>query len=496
MAREIDKWLQENEFTLDDIIFPPCKIPDFSWREVDLTTQLTKRLTLKLLLMSSPMDTVTGSNMATLLALVGGIGVLHYNYPTIYDQMDDAKKTREFEAGFVKNPILLGPDATVGTVFKQAEINGFFSYPITQDGTKETPMIGMVTSRDLRYLENPKVLITEVMTPLERLITARREDTYDKKNIRAANKILRQHKLDTLPIVDQDNKIVALVTDSDLAKDKKYPLATKDENKQLKVLVAVESFLDAAKDRIMAARDVGVSGIVVDARNIYKDHLEIAKFAKKNAPELDVILGNVVEAEVIKRVMEEVGSCVDAFRVGIGTGEVCSTTESLGFGRALGSAIRDTSEALKSYQSKYGHIGLIADGGIKSPAHVIGALMLGANVPMMGTALGGLEESAAQRRYDEERGMFKRIRGMGSFNAIQERAGSHRYNLARNPQENRFPEGIEKDVSYKGPGEPVLEMFFNGVRQAMNGLGHRDIEELQRDGVIRHYIRAASKGTI
>jgi len=428
---------------------------------------------------------------------MGGIGVLHYNYPTIDDQMKEVERVRRFEAGFVKKPIILRMDSTIGTVFEQAEANGFFSYPVTQDGTKETILMGMVTHRDVKYKENLDQSVLEIMTPREKLIVATLEQTDNLTDIRAANKIIRENALDTLPIVDCDGKIVALVTDSDLKKNEDFKLATKDDNKQLKVLVAVESFISAAKERIMRAKEAEVSGIVVDVRNVFKENLEIAKFVKKNAPELDVILGNVVEADVIRDIMVEVGECVDCFRVGIGTGEVCSTTESLGIGRALGSALRDTTGALSQYKSKYGHIGLIADGGIKSPAHIIGSLILRADAVMMGTVLGAFEESLASRRYDEEKGMLvKRIRGMGSASAIRERAGSHRYGLARNPQEERFPEGIEKDIAYRGSGQPVIERLFNGVRQAMNGLGHKDIIELQKEGRIRFYPRAASKGVL
>lgn len=489
--------LQQSEFTLDDVSFAPEKIPNFEVKEVDLTTRLTERITLKSPLISSPMDTVTGYRMATLLALHGGIGVIHFNYPAIEDQMREVERVRRYEAGFVRNPVVVGPDATVGTINNLGEKNGFFSYPITADGTLEGLLIGIVTHRDIRFLEDPNVGVVDIMTYRDKLVVARKEETLDKGDIKAANQILRACKLDTLPIVDEDGRVVALVTDSDLEKDKKFPLATKDENKQLKVLVAVESRFGSARERIIAARDFGASGIVVDSRNIFADHLKIAEFTKKEAPELDVILGNVVTTGVIRQVMEEAGGYIDGFRVGIGTGEVCITTESLGIGRTMGSSIHAVEEALRYYQETLGrHIGIIADGGIKSPSHIVAAMILGADAVMMGSELAGLDESPIPAHWDSDRVMLvKRVRGMGSAAAISERAGASRYGLPIDPLYGRVAEGTEKIIPYKGPGGPVLTSLFSGIRQSMHGLGMRSVEELHNQGTIIPYKRSLSKGT-
>lgn len=489
--------LQGVEFTLDDIVFPPLKIPDFEWKDVDLTTQLTKQITLKTPLLSSPMDTVTGARMAILMALLGGIGVIHYNFPTIQDQMREVEKVRKFEAGFVKNPIVLGQDATVGDVLEMAAKYGFYSFPITLDGTLSTPMVGLVTRRDVRYREDNSLSVVQVMTPAKKLIVAHKRQTLDKNDIRAANAVIKANNLDTLPIIDDKFRVVALVTDSDLSKDKQYPLATKDENKQLKVLIAVESRLEVAKERIMAAKDTGASGIVVDARNIFQDHLEIAKWTKKECPELEVILGNVVTGEVVRLVMKEAGKYIDALRVGMGTGEVCTTTESLGLGRALGSALYEVDQAPSLFKKKFGHVGLIADGGIKSPHHIVGALMLGASAVMMGSELAGLDESPKTPEYSSERKqMVKEVRGMGSAEAIRERAGAARYMVSQISMEDRYPEGIKKIIAYRGSGEKAIKMLFSGVRQAMHGLGHKNLQELYQDGLILPIREATSKGSL
>lgn len=504
MAREkLHPSLKHSEFTLDDISFPPLKIPDFEARDVDLSTRLTDRLTLRIPLMSSPMDTVTEHQMAILMALQGGIGVIHYNFPTIEDQMKEVTRVRKFEAGFIRNPVVLGKDISVGKVFEEAEKHGFFSFPITEDGTLETKMIGIVTRRDVRHQEDMSLNITAVMTRAENLKVAHRRDTLDINDIRLANKLIRDFNLDTLPIIDDDFKIVALVTDSDLAKDKRYPLATKDNNKQLQVLVAVESRLEAAKERIKAAAEFGAAGIVIDARNIFVDHLQIAKWVKHEAPELDVIIGNAVTFEVIDSAMKEAGDSIDAFRIGIGGGEVCISTESLGIGRPLGSSIFETSravdEAVKKYcKDSHRHVGVIADGGVKMyPAHIVGALMLGADVVMMGSELAAMTESPRPEQWDPDSNqLVKYVRGMGSAEVMQERAGGNRYMVDKTSFLNRFPEGKKKQIPYKGDGEDHIKTLFMGVKQAFHGLGHRTIEDLQRDGYIIPFRRAASKGSL
>lgn len=490
--------LQGQEFTLDDIEFPQIQVRTGEVRDIDLTTKLTERITLRTPLISAPMDSVTGHKMAILMAVLGGIGVIHYNFLTIEDQMKEVTRVRRFEAGFVKDPLVLGQEATVGDVLRESEKNGFCSYPITEDGTLDSRMVGLIKKTDIRHREEDlEAKVTEVMTPRDQLIVADRKDTLDINDLRAANAVLRKHNLETLPIVDGD-RVVALVTDRDLRTDAKYPLATKDSNKQLKVFVAVESRLEAAKERILAARAAGASGIVVDSRSVYPAHYQIAEWTKLNTPELDVIVGNIVMPEGIETAMEAAGEYIDAFRIGMGTGEVCTSTELLGLGRPMGSALYDIDQAVRRYRQKLGrHIGIIADGGIKYPVHIIGSLMLGANAVMMGSGLAGFEESPFEAVYDEEsKQMVKKVRGMGSAAVIRERAGSNRYDVNGLQPDERFPEGKEKKIPYKGPGEGHIKLLFAGVRQGIQGLGHRNLAELYGDGYIIPYVRADSKGTL
>lgn len=485
----------QREFNLDQVVLAPGVISSTQASEVDLTSKLSRGIVLKAPIISSPMDTVTEHKMAILMAKMGGIGVIHLNL-SIEDQMREITRVRRYEAGFVLEPEVLGINARVGDVFRKAAEHGFYSFPITEDGTLNTKLVGMVTHRDVRYkkeqLDRP---VTEVMTPFEKLVVADIKRTLDADDLRYANALIRKHNLDTLPIIDSEGKAVALVTDSDLEKNEKYPNATKDSNKQLMVLAAVESRLGMARERIEAVNAAGASGIVVDSRNIFRDHLEIAKFAKEVNPDWTVIVGNLVSGEVAKQVMDQAGKYIDAFRVGIGTGEVCITTEDLGIGRAMGSSLVEIVGALLPYQEKYDHIGIIADGGIKLPRHILVALALGADAAMMGTELAGLEESPTATHYDGNTGrMVKSVRGMGSEDVIKERAGASRYNLALDASE-RYAEGITKSVPYKGEGEKWLKHVFSGLRNSMAGLGFKSIAELQQGALILPRTVAASKGT-
>ncbi len=393
--------------------------------------------------------------------------------------------------------MVIGKDATIGQVRELGQKLGFDSFPITEDGSLKTSLIGIVTNRDTRYKDDLDQPITQVMTPIGRLVTAKKSETLDKNDIRLANQILRKHNLDTLIVVDNKNRVMALVTGSDLRKNDQYHHATKDDNQQLKVLAAVESRLDLAADRILAAAEAGVSGIVIDARNIQRGYQELVRFARKKAPNLDIIVGNVVHPAVIKEVMDEVGGCIDAFRVGIGGGEVCVTSENLGIGRALGRSVYEVNQTIKHYQKKFGHVGIIADGGIKSPAHILIALTLGADAVMMGSNLAGFEESPGIAIQDNQSNyLVKQVRGMGSAEVMKEKAGASRYGVYQQVVEDRFPEGIVKKVPYVGSGEKSIRVWINGLKTAMQALGYVNVEQLYKNAHLEKAHRSASKGSL
>lgn len=474
--------LRDKEFWYQDILLVCNRLPDFEREDIDLSTQLSRNIKLKTPFVSSPMDTVTGAEMAILMALMGGIGVIHYNYETIEEQLKEAEKVKRFEAAFVRQPVVLGLKNKVGDIYEIAEEKGFYSVPITQDGTLKSKLLGIVTHRDVRYLETKKEMaipLAKIMTPRSKLVTARKEKTIDKKDFRAANEIIRKNNLDTLPIVDKNFRLVALVTDSDLRKNAMYPLATKDENKQLKVLIAVESRLKLAKERIIKAIEKEIDGIVIDASVVFKEQLAIAEFAKKNFPQLEVILGNVDSGKMVAQVIKIGKKWVDGLRVGIGPGAACITQEYLGIGRAQASAVWDCSQTVNKLAKKTGfRMPLIADGGIRKPSDITKALALGAKTVMMGGLLAGLEESPGEAGFDEDLGyLVKKYRGMGSMEAMEKR-GAVRYRIDK--AEIKIPEGKVTKVGYKGSGYTFLPKLIAAVKQGMQKLGCRDIKSLQK----------------
>lgn len=478
--------LSLKEFWYDDIILLCNNLPSFEREEVDLTTQFSRNIKLKTPFVSSPMDTVTGAKMAILMALMGGIGVIHYNYETIEEQIAEAEKVKRFEAAFVRKPVVLGPKNTVADIYQIAGKFGFYSVPITQDGTLKSKLVGIVTHRNVRYYETPKEMeipLAKIMTPKEKLITASQKETLDKNDIKATNKIIREHNLDTLPIIDDDFRLVAIVTDSDIRKNEIYPLSTKDENKQLKVLIAVESRLALARERIKKGIEVGVDGIVIDGSVVFKEQLEIAKETKKNFPKLEVILGNVDSGKMVATIIKEAGQWVDALRVGIGPGAACVTQEYLGVGRAQASAVWDCGQAARKLRKSAFVMPIIADGGIKKPADIIKALALGAQTVMMGSLLAGLEESPGEEEFDEELGyLVKKFRGMGSLEAMARR-GAVRYGIEK--AMIKIPEGRVMKVGYKGLGYNLLPKLTAAVRQSFQKLGYKDIPSLQESVEIR-----------
>ncbi len=504
MPREIHPDLLNHEFTLDGIVFPPSWIPRFESSEVDLSMQLTERVKLMRPLLSSPMDSVTGSDMAITMALSGSIGVIHHGYPTIEDQAAEVVKVRRYEAAFILNPVVLPLNSTVGGVLDEAEKRGFGSFPITTDGKLSSHLEGIVTNRDVRFKKGPEwrgVPIThpDVMTPREKLIVGNREDTLDIGDVHAANELIERHNLDTLLIVDREGKVVAIVTDKDLKKNEKHTLATKDDNKQLLVYAAVKPRYDEAnRNRIDMLAQVGATGIFIDSRQLFGGYAETASFAKKR--HLDVFVGNVVRPSVLREALEEAGRDIDGFRVGIGTGEVCITTEDTGLGQAMGSALLALDGELREINNReqYGPKVLIVDGGIKKPAHFLGAIMLGGHAIMQGTALAGFEESPTEVHQRKDGSRFKVVRGMGSEGAIKDRsgAGAARYGSDLIDLDVRYPEGIEKEVPYLGKGEPRLALYWAGVRTAIHGMNARNLKELYENAVIYPAVPAVTKGTV
>jgi len=486
--------LQGTEFWYKDITLIPNRLPDFERDAVDLTTNFTRKIVLKTPFISSPMDTVTESEMAILMALHGGIGVIHYNFPTIDKQIKEAERVKRSQAGFVFNPVLLSPQDTIQDVYNINEEHGFFSVPITKDGTLNSKLMGIVTHRNVRYRKDMNTRLKDVMIPREKLVFAKKPKAANKNALKEAIEVLRKHNLDTLPIVDDEDKVVALVTDSDIRKCEQFPLATTDENKRLRVFIAVESRLAPAQERIKKGFEAGIDGFVIDAGVAFKEQLLIAKWAKENFPKLEIVLGNIDSAEMVEEIIKAGGgNYCDALRVGVGPGAACITQQELGTGRAQASAVWDCAKAVKKLKSKYGFIPIIADGGIKipdlenqdvaKPGDITKALALGANTVMMGNLLAGSDESPGEKEFDyEENRMVKKYRGMGSVEAM-EKGGALRYGVER--MKIKIPEGKVIKVPYRGSGYNFIPQLIAGVKQSLQKQGFKNIKELQEAADIR-----------
>lgn len=482
--------LHGREFGFKDIIMVPYKMPDFPRSAVDLRSNVTRRIQTYAPFLSAPMDTVTASEMAIALELLGGIGVIHYNFSTVDAQIRELERVKNYKAAFVEKPICLTPDHTVADVHRLNEERGFYSVPITLDGTPNTPIIGFVSRRDVRYVEDGTTKLRDVMTPRERLITANRRDTMDKSDIKSANALIRQHNLDTLIIVDDDGKPCALVTDRDLKLHERYPTASVDRNKQLYGFIAVQGAWHDPKKRereekrIHMAAAAGVDCLVIDQGIVYDSQIEIARYIKSHYPQIEVGVGNVACGELVEELMGKAGDFIDMIKVGVGPGGACITQEELGVGRAQPSAVYECAEALRKFADDSGRPALIADGGVTCAGDIVKLFALGTNGVMMGQMFAPYKESPmpAERRGDK---LQKKYRGMGSVEAME--SGSEiRYGM--NEERVKVPEGIVKWLDYVGPVEPFMEFLIEAVKQGIGGkLGFRNIRELQEGCKIYPY---------
>jgi IMP dehydrogenase len=440
--------------TFDDVLLEPG-YSDVVPRDVDIRTQLTRTISLNLPILSSPMDTVTESELAIALAQEGGIGVIHKNM-SIERQTREVDKVKRSENGIITDPITLPPDETVRTARRIMEQHNIGGVPITVDGQLK----GILTRRDLRFLADNDQRLSEVMTK-DNLVTAPEHTTLE-----AAERILTENKVEKLLLVDETYRLKGLITIKDIDKLTNFPEACKDKRGRLRVGAAVGVHeYDRAESLIQA----GVDLLVVDSAHGHSANVIETVAGLKRRFDIDLIAGNVATAEGA-RALAEAGA--DAIKVGIGPGSICTTRVISGVGVPQITAIYQASQGCAD-----SGIPLIADGGIRYSGDITKALAAGAHCIMMGSLLAGLAESPGQTIIYKGRS-FKTYRGMGSIGAMVA-GSSDRYQQANGAGSKLVPEGVEGRVPYKGPLGPFIYQLIGGLRAGMGYCGCRSIEELR-----------------
>jgi IMP dehydrogenase len=459
----IDKRIGKVGLTYDDILLI-VKYSDIDPTKVNVETQLTENIKLKVPILSAAMDTVTEAKMAIALALEGGLGVIHRNM-TPEQQAWEVAKVKRFESGFVENPETLSPKNTLADA---REINKKYSgIPITQDGTNNSKLVGLITSKDFYFDDPDSNLIKNYMTPFEDLVVDIGGITLER-----ANKRLKESKKGMVLLIDteKNRKLISIVCRKDLEKNYLYPNACKDENKRLRVAGAVGP--SDVKIRAKALVDSNVDALVIDTAHAHsKNVLDTIKYLKKTFKDMDVIAGNVATPAGVKS-LKSAGA--NAIKVGVGPGAICTTRVVAGVGVPQATAVLECVKAA-------GKTSIIADGGIKYSGDIAKAIGLGASAVMIGSLFAGTDEAPGETYITEDHRVFKSYRGMGSVGAMQ-RGSADRY--GQKVQESKLtnklvPEGIEGMVPAIGPLKDHVYQLIGGLRQAMGYVGARNITEFQ-----------------
>jgi len=446
--------------TFDDVLLQPLEssvLPS----QADTRTSLTREIPLNIPILSSAMDTVTEADMAIALAQLGGIGVLHRNL-SLEEQAAAVRAVKRFESGMVVNPITMRPDQTLAEALELMKINRISGIPVVEKSGK---LVGIVTNRDVRFAENPKQRISDLMTKdnLAKVAIGTSQDE--------ARKILHQRRIEKLLVVDRDDRCVGLITVKDIEKAVAAPLATKDPEGRLRVAAAT-TVGDKGFERSEALIDAGCDCIVIDTAHGH--NLDVGRSVervKTLSNSVQVVAGNVATADAAKALID---SGADAIKVGIGPGSICTTRIVAGVGVPQLTAVMSAASAAR----KSG-VPVIADGGIRTSGDIAKALAAGASTVMVGSLLAGTEEAPGESFLYQGRS-YKSYRGMGSVGAMARGSADRYFQQDISDQLKLVPEGIEGQVPYKGPVREIIHQLVGGVKAAMGYTGSKTIAELQK----------------
>lgn len=464
-------------YTYDDVILMPgfCKTSD---SPISLGSKISRGIKLQIPLVSSPMDTVTESRMAIGMALQGGIGVIHYNM-TVAEQVQEVRLVKKFRNGFITNPACMSPENTVKDLDNLRSQHGFSGVPVTESGQLGSKLLGIVTNRDIDFIEDRTISLREIMTT--KLVTA-----LEGVSLSEASAIIQTTKKGKLPVVNAAGELVALMSRTDLMKSIEFPMASKDTNGQLLVGASIGTRPND-RDRCRALVEAGVDLIVIDSSqgdSVYQ--IELIQFIKKEFPNTQVVGGNIVTA---RQAFHLIQAGADGLRVGMGSGSICTTQEVCAVGRAQATAVYNVARLA----SKFG-VPVIADGGISSTGHIVKALSLGASMVMCGSLLAGTEEAPGE--YFFQNGVrLKKYRGMGSIEAMS-KGSDKRYFAATSAV--KVAQGVSGSVVDKGSLKRYIPYLISGVKFGLADIGVNSLEDLHQanvSGKLRFELRSASAQT-
>lgn len=447
--------------TFDDVLLTPARSSVLP-RDVELSTQLTRDIRLGIPLLSAAMDTVTESRMAICMAQEGGLSIIHKNM-TPELQARNVSRVKKFESGVISDPITVDPSVSIGDVIALTQRKRISGVPVV-DGDQ---LVGIVTSRDLRFETRLDAPVTSAMTPQDKLITVKEGAAKDE-----ILGLLHQHRIEKLLVVDDNFGLKGMVTVKDIQKSTDHPTACKDSNGRLRVGAAVGTGADT-DERAALLVEAGVDVIVVDTAHGHSEGvLDIVARLKKAYPEVQIIGGNIATAEAA---LDLVKAGADAVKVGIGPGSICTTRMVAGVGVPQITAVYDVAQALKDTD-----VPLIADGGLRFSGDIAKAIAAGANCVMVGGLLAGTDEAPGEIELYQGRS-YKSYRGMGSIGAMEEGSKDRYFQSDESESQKLVPEGIEGRVPYKGPATHIIHQLMGGLRSSMGYTGNATLVEMRRN---------------